>query len=356
MDGVERMDLRKKVENAETYIRYYISYLINYPLIYPKEINFQMTNRCTLKCKMCNIWKLPKKGKEISVEEMKRILREVKNWKNTRYVSFVGGEALVRMKDTIELIKYAHSLGFYTNIVSNATLLKEKICRELLGAGLDRIALSLDGAKRKTHDFIRAKGNYDQVINAAKTFVRLKKQYDIKVDISTVVMSYNFRELPDLYWLTKKLGVDQWFLQSVVLDNTFRNFDYNSNIWINGKDLEDLKKVIKKLILLKYKDPEFIYNSIEYLKAIPKYFGMKEKFKLGKCMAGYFSLNIDPYGIISICLYGPNINIIGKKVEDIWKSKQYKRTRILIKHCKRPCMMLCYQRFSIPELLRILLG
>jgi MoaA/NifB/PqqE/SkfB family radical SAM enzyme len=355
MDGTERMDLRKKLEDAEVYLRYYLSYLIDYPLIHPKEINFQMTNRCTLRCKMCNIWKLTSDEKEIDTDEMKRILKEVKNWNNTRYVSFVGGEALIKMEDMLEIIRYAHSLGFYTNIVSNATLLTQKVCKNLVDTGLNRIALSLDGAKKEIHDHIRGEGNYKQILKAIKTFLRLKKNYDIKIDLSTVVMSYNFRELVDIYKLAKKIGVDQWFLQAVVLDNTFRNFDYNSEFWIKESDLEELKKVIRELILLKYKDPEFIYNSIEYLKSIPKYFGLKEEFNLGKCMAGYFSLNTDPYGVISTCNYGPNINLVGKNIEEAWKSKKFKETRVLIKKCKMPCMMLCYQRFSIPELLRMFL-
>ncbi len=355
MVRVERMALRKKLEEAKKYLKYFFSYLINYPLIYPKEINFQMTNACTLKCKMCSIWKLPRRKKdEISVKEMKRILNEVKNWKETRYVSFVGGEALIRMEDTFELIKYAKSLGFFTNIVSNGTLLtKKENCRRLVEAGLDRIAFSLDGAREKTHDFIRGKGNYRQVLRAVKNFLSLKKKYKIKVDLTTVVMSYNFRELVEIYYLAKKLGVDQWFLQSVVLDNTFKTFNYSSPLWIKGNELEELKEVVKKLVILKLKDPSFIYNSIEYLKAIPEYFALKENFNLGKCMAGYFSLNIDPYGNVSICNYGPNINVIGRKIDEVWKDRRYKVTRVKIKKCRNPCMMLCYQRFSLVELLRI---
>lgn len=350
------MDLREKLKRATTYLKYFLSYLTNYPLIYPKEINFQMTNACTLRCKMCNIWKLSrKKGEEISVKEMKRILDEVKGWDNTKYLSFVGGESLIRMKDTLELIRYAKSLGFFTNIVSNGTLLTDKrTCRRLVEAGLDRIALSLDGATRKTHDFIRGEGNYDQVLRAVKNFLSLKLKFNIKVDLTTVVMSYNFEELIDIYYLAKKLGVDQWFLQSVVLDNTFKKFDYNSKLWIKGEKLDKFKEVVRRLIVLKYKDPTFIYNSVEYLKAMPKYFSLKEKFNLGKCMAGYFSLNIDPYGIISICNYGPDISVVGKKLEKIWKKdKSYKFTRIRIKKCNMPCMMLCYQRFSLLELFKI---
>jgi MoaA/NifB/PqqE/SkfB family radical SAM enzyme len=350
------MDLKEKLRKVEIYLKYYFSYISNYPLLYPKEVNFQMTNRCTLKCKMCNIWKLPKKGKEMSVKEMERVLDEVKNWKNTKYVSFVGGESLIRREETLELIEYANSLGFHTNLVSNATLLDYPTCEKLVEAGLERIALSLDGARKETHDFIRGKGNFDRVMKATKLLLGFKKTHNLKVDFTTVVMSYNFRELVDIYHLAKKIGVDQWFLQSVVLDNTFKKFDYNSPIWIKKQDLEELKKIINKLVFLKLKDKDFIYNSVEYLKAIPKYFELKENFKLGKCMAGYFTLNIDPYGNISICNYGPNINILRKKVSEAWKSEKFKKTRILIKNCRTPCMMLCYQRFSVPELVRTFLG
>jgi MoaA/NifB/PqqE/SkfB family radical SAM enzyme len=355
MDGVKRMELKERIKKAEVYARYYFSYMVNHPFIYPKEVNFQMTNRCTLQCKMCGIWKLPVKEKEISLDEMKKILREIKEWENTKYVSFVGGESLIRMNDTIELIRYSNSLGFHTNLASNATLMNNGVCKELVESGLERIALSIDGAKRETHDFIRGKRNFDQVIKAAKIFLALKKDYNIKVDFATVVMAYNFRELVDLYWLAKKIGVDQWFLQSVALDNTFKRFDYSSPIWLKGRDLEELKNVINELIALKLRDKKFIYNSIDYLKAIPQYFELKKDFKLGKCMAGYFSLNIDPYGVISICNYGPNINIAEENISEAWRNLRFKQTRALIKGCKIPCMMLCYQRFSIPELVRTFL-
>jgi len=346
------MDLKEKIKKSGIYTRYYLSYFLNHPFVYPKEVNFQMTNSCTLKCKMCNIWKLPKKGSEISLGEMKEILNQIKSWDNTRYVSFVGGESLMRIDDTIELIKYASSLGFHTNLVSNATLMNYRVCKELIEAGLERIALSLDGVKKETHDFIRGKGNFNKIVKTAKIFLALKKHYNVKVDFNTVVMSYNFREMPDIYWLAKKIGVDQWFVQSVVLDNTFHKFDYDSSLWIRGKDLEELKKVIAKLIMLKLKDKKFIYNSIDYLKAIPQYFEQKKDFKLGRCMAGFYSLNIDPYGVISICNYGPNIRVQRKNVSEIWKDSRFKQTRTLIKECSMPCMMLCYQRFSIPELVK----
>jgi len=352
MVGVERM---AKLDKIKRYLTYMLSYNLNIPIRYPHEVNFQMTNRCPLKCKMCDIWKLnASPEKELSVEMMKRIIDECKDL-GIGYVSFVGGEALVRREDTLELVEYADSKGLHTTIVSNAYFLDEEMCKRLLGAGLKRLALSLDGAKKETHDFIRGKGNYDEVIESAKTILELRGKKQIKVDFTTVIMSYNFKELLDIYWLGKKIGVDQVFYQAVVLDNTFKNFDYNEEIWINREDLEELKSIMRNLISLKRQD-KFIFNSVEYLRSIPEYFEKREKFKFGACLAGFMNLNIDPYGNISVCGFGPNLNVRDEKISTLWTHKEFNKTRSLIKRCKRPCLMLCYEKFGIKDMFKNLIS
>jgi MoaA/NifB/PqqE/SkfB family radical SAM enzyme len=352
MVGVERM---AKLDQIKRYLSYMLSYNLNIPIRYPHEVNFQMTNRCPLRCKMCDIWKLnASPEKELSVESTKKIIDECKDL-GIDYISFVGGEALVRKEDTLELVEYVNSKGLHSTIVSNAYFLDEETCRRLLDAGLKRLALSLDGAKKETHDFIRGKGNYDKVIEAARTMLNLREKGQIKVDFTTVVMSYNFRELLDIYELGKRIGIDQVFYQAVALDNTFKNFDYNEEIWINGKDLEELKAIIKKLIFLKKKD-DFIFNSVEYLKAIPEYFKKRENFKFGVCLAGFMNLNIDPYGNISVCGLGPNLNVKEGRISNLWKHEKFKKTRALIKKCKRPCLMLCYEKFGIKDMFKHLLS
>jgi len=58
---------------------------------------------------------------------------------------------------------------------------------------------------------------------------------------------------------------------------------------------------------------------------LPKYFKEKEKFKSGKCIVGYSYLNIDPYGNLSVCGFGPNLNVRKLKLKELWKSKEYKK-------------------------------
>jgi len=121
----ERLDIKEKMKKVEIYLKFYFSYILKLSSHLSKGSKLSNDKQMYPTSAKCVIYgNCLKRGREISVKEMKRILDEVKNWENTKYVSFVGGEAFIRMKDTLELIKYANSLGFHTNLVSNATLSK----------------------------------------------------------------------------------------------------------------------------------------------------------------------------------------------------------------------------------------
>jgi len=227
-----------------------------------------------------------------------------------------------------------------------------------LDAGLSRLALSLDGAKKETHDYIRGEGTFEKVMEVVDMLrdVRERKKCNIELEFTTVVMGINFEELVDVFRLMEEKGFDYITYQVVVPDNSFtqpleffREF-YESKFWVKQENIPKLRRICEQLIEIKKKTGK-ISNTREYLRKIPEYFEKKEKFKPGKCIVGYSYINIDPYGNINICGIGPNINVIGKDLREIWKSKQYKRTRILIKKCKRPCLMLCYEKLEFFPLL-----
>jgi MoaA/NifB/PqqE/SkfB family radical SAM enzyme len=308
---------------------------------------------------MCNVWK----GKanvyeELSLEELKKLVDEIANW-GIDHISLAGGETLVRAEDVVKLIKYvSNKPHMRIDLITNGYLLNEKVCKKLLEANVSKISLSLDGAKKETHDFIRGRGSFEKVIKAAKMLVKLKREMksEVELEFTTVVMRQNFRELVDIFNLMEKIGFQYVNYQAVVPDNTFikglgefYRF-YQSDMWIKEEEIPELEKVIKKLLLLKKKTGK-IRNSRRYLLLLPKYFKEKEKFKSGKCIVGYSYLNIDPYGNVSVCGFGPNLNVRKLKLKELWKSKEYKKTRILIKKCKRPCMMLCYEKLSFKDFL-----
>jgi MoaA/NifB/PqqE/SkfB family radical SAM enzyme len=308
---------------------------------------------------MCNIWKKKAKvSQELSLEELKKVVNEIADW-GIDHISLAGGETLVRARDIVELVKYASSKpNMRVDLITNGYYLNKNLCKQLLRANISKISLSLDGAKKETHDLIRGRGSFDRVMNAARILKNLKDKMksNTELEFTTVIMSYNFRELVDIFELMRKNGFDYINYQAIVPDNTFTqepntfyNF-YKSDLWIKEKDIPELEKIVKRLVVLKKKTGR-IRNTRRYLLSLPKYFRDKEKFKTGKCIVGYSYVNIDPYGNLGVCGFGGNLNVKKEKLRDLWKSKEYKKIRILIKKCKRPCLMLCYEKLNFKELL-----
>ncbi|MEM5835665.1 MAG: radical SAM protein [Candidatus Aenigmatarchaeota archaeon] len=328
-------------------------------MVKPWRVNFDITQRCPLRCIMCNVWREKAKvSKELTLDELRRLVDEIAEW-GIDHISLAGGETLVRARDVVEFIKHASSkLNMRVDLITNGYYLDEKLCKELLEAKVSKISLSVDGAKRETHDFIRGKGSFDRVMRAARILTKIKKRMksDVELEFTTVVTSYNFKELVDIFNLMRKLGFHYITYQAVVPDNTFtRRLDvfykfYESDVWIKEKDLPELENIVKKLVLLKKKTGQ-IRNTRRYLLFLPEYFRKKERFKTGKCIVGYSYMNIDAYGKLNVCGLGPKISVKDGKLKNLWKSKRYKLTRVLIKRCKRPCLMLCYEKLNFKELL-----
>jgi MoaA/NifB/PqqE/SkfB family radical SAM enzyme len=297
---------------------------------------------------------MDKKGKELTLSELKKVIDEIKEW-GIEHISFAGGETLVRKDDVIKLIKYISSKNLRTDLITNGYFLNKKTCERLLKAGVSKISLSIDGAQRETNDKIRGKESYLKVIRAAKFLSGLKKKMKAKTELefTTVILSYNFRELVDIFYLMKKLNFDYITYQVIVPDNSFtldaenlKNF-YKGKLWIKENKIKELEAVIEKLLELKRTG--CIRNTRDYLKKIPEYFRLKDKFKPGKCIVGFSYLNIDPYGNVNVCGLGPNLNVKNGKLQELWNSREFKQTRALIKKCKMPCMMLCYDKLNFKE-------
>jgi len=337
------------------YLANNLSYRLNKPFVKPWRVNFDITHKCPFKCVMCNVWKMSSDEKELTLDELKKVVDEIKEW-GIEHISFAGGETLVRKNDVIELLNYSSSKNMRTDLITNGHFLDEETCKKLLECGISKISLSVDGAKRETHDKIRGDGNYDRVISVAKFLTKLKEEMNAKTELefTTTILSYNFRELVDIFYLMRGLNFDFITYQAVVPDNSFtidskdlKNF-YESELWIKEGEIEELEIIIKKLLLLK--KTGCIRNTRNYLKKIPKYFELKGKFKPGKCIAGFSYLNIDPYGNVNICGLGPGLNIRDMKTHELWKSEKFKKTRELIKKCNMPCLMLCYDKLNFKEL------
>src|SRR4029077_3309655 len=117
----------------------------------PYYVALDVTYRCNLKCVHCSLWDRPDGEEEMTLEEMKALVLKLKNWLNLPAIDILGGEAFLR-PETMPLIRFATEQGMFIHIVTNGTMLKESVARELIEMNVHKVAISIDGFDAETHD------------------------------------------------------------------------------------------------------------------------------------------------------------------------------------------------------------
>lgn len=182
------------------------------------KINLSVTDRCNMKCKICNIWKKPKT--ELSLNDFKPIFRK---FRNLNWVSFTGGEPFLR-NDLVDIVYLAleecpglHTISIPTNGFFTKKILKDT--KKILKSDIPSlyVSISLDGLEY-IHDSIRgAKGSFKKAVN---TFKLLKKIKDnrFKVHFEYTISRFNQGKLPET---VETLGTPEDFIISVAQNAFF---------------------------------------------------------------------------------------------------------------------------------------
>ena len=127
----------------------------------PFLILMDPTSACNCHCKGC--WAADYGHKNsLTLDEMRSVIAQGKAL-GTHVYMFTGGEPLLRKKELITLCEENPDCAFLA--YTNATLIDEAFCDELLRVGNMTLALSIEGTQ-KTTDARRGEGMYDAAIRA----------------------------------------------------------------------------------------------------------------------------------------------------------------------------------------------
>ena len=136
----------------------------------------------------------------MTTEQAKRAINEFSD-SGTLFWMFTGGEPLLR-DDIGELIDQVNNYGMVSGLVTNGTLVKEKLSEI---RKLDYIVLSLDGPK-EDNDKLRGRGSFEKIFEGLK----IAKKNNIDTIINTVISrantSNNFKGIKFILDLSEKLG------------------------------------------------------------------------------------------------------------------------------------------------------
>lgn len=226
-------------------------------MITPKTIDIYITDKCDLKCNMCNIGinnrlkdnnKLPigrttedTTQDTISIEDCENIIEQISTMEPKPSVYISGGEPFLQKEKVLTLLKEAQAKQIDVGMNSNATYLNETLINSLVDYELKGITLSLDGTK-DIHNHIRGSNkSYDNVFNAIKTFEKVKKEKNAnfpKVFILMAITPDNYHEIDQVKELADSLPIDAI---------TFSHYVYTSSEQIlEHREVENLNPHINK--------------------------------------------------------------------------------------------------------------
>ncbi len=112
-------------------------------------------------------------------------------------VDFTGwGEPMLHGR-IFEMIQMAKDQGSTTTMTTNGTTLNEKNSKKLIGTGLDRLAVSIDGMTPATYNSIRIGATFEKVTRNLKDLSRLVKQAESPLEFSVAftLQENNARDL-----------------------------------------------------------------------------------------------------------------------------------------------------------------
>jgi radical SAM protein with 4Fe4S-binding SPASM domain len=156
---------------------------------FPLHVDIESTNRCNLRCTMCQIDFNAMKSSDMDMALYKRVIKECGENKLPSIKLNYRGEPTVN-KNLAEMVKLAKEAGIIeVQFNTNGVLLNEKLTRDLIGAGLDRIKFSIDSATPEVYEKIRGT-SYDKVINNVKKIVNIRNKNEKIRPIVHVQMVY----------------------------------------------------------------------------------------------------------------------------------------------------------------------
>lgn len=322
---------------------YHLSKKLNKPLVRPYWIYISLTHRCNLNCQMCGVKKILREY-ELDSSLLKKALDEVASWNSDCVVMLTGGEPFLR-SDVFDIIDYSVSLGIKTEVVTNGSLINNADTAEkIMSSGLRNIAISLDGARTETHDYIRGvEGAYRKALDAVNYLSQAKRARERGPQISvwTTIMKENVQELFDIIFLAKDLGVECLVYHPViVIQDDMQNSIKAGNFWIGKDGIGTLRQQTDRIVEYQKQNGLVAFLHDPYL-WLGYFQGVLTK-KEWKCNPFVF-IDIGPDGYVRSC--GPAFgNIKEMSLTGCLNTAEAKKARERMTRCRKPCLQTCWAR------------
>ena len=195
------------------------SLIVSRSISHLSTIYLEPTNQCNLHCNTCirNVWEEPLGRMEM--ETYDRVLSGIKEIPSIRTIFFGGYGEPLSHPDIIPMLRRAKQAGIRVELITNGTLLTEKIVGELIDLKLDCLWVSLDGATPETYTDIRVGAELSSILNNLENLHRhrlLRSSPYPEIGISFVAMKKNIKDLPRIISIVHNIRASKLSISNVL--------------------------------------------------------------------------------------------------------------------------------------------
>jgi len=174
-----------------------------YPL---NQIYFYLTEGCNLRCRHC--WIAPKYQSEnnsypaLDLDLFKSIIEQAKPLGLTG-IKLTGGEPLLHPQIK-EILEYIKTEDLCLTLETNGVLCTPELARKIAKCRDTFVSVSLDGAERKTHEWVRGvPGCFDEAMEGIRNLVKAR----IRPQVIMTIMRHNKDHMEPVVHLAEDLRV-----------------------------------------------------------------------------------------------------------------------------------------------------
>jgi radical SAM protein with 4Fe4S-binding SPASM domain len=295
---------------------------------------WNLTNACNLKCRHCYQNAGKKARDELSLEEKFSVIKELRD-AGVVSIAFSGGEPLMS-PDFFDVAQVARENDIHVALATNGTLITPETARLLRKIDVCYVEVSLDAASPELHDTFRGiPGSHALSLQG----IRNSLEAGIFTSIATTVTRYNLKEVCDIIELGRKMKVDRFI--------HFNFIPSGRGLGIIQADItpEEREELLRTLI------KESQVPGIEVLSTAPQFgriavqescgglsapthfyvgkstnWGLQDLAQfIGGCGAGRLYCAIQPNGLVTPCVFMPNLvvgNLRTSNFTKIWQENE----------------------------------
>jgi pyrroloquinoline quinone biosynthesis protein E len=270
----------------------------------------ELTYLCPLRCVYCsNPTDLGAHPDRLKTADWLRVFTQAAEL-GALQLNLSGGEPLLR-RDLEELVAGAHSLDFYTNLItSGLPLTRERLVR-LRDAGLSSVQVSLQDARASESDRIAGRTSFEQKLEVA----RWVKELGLPLTLNMVLHRQNLDRIEEMIALAEGLGADRLELA---------NTQYLAWALANRSALVPTRTQLDHAREVARAARDRLKGKIELLFVLPDYYSDRPK----ACMSGWGQryLLVSPDGLALPCHLAHTLpglvfdNVLEHSLAEIWEN------------------------------------